>query len=110
MAVLAPTAVASSDGAPSAVSVAKPKWQASRDYYYNALPPANSPAMPDLRVSQAKDFAKKAAEDAKAHLGYPPAARTLARREALAGKTDKSPRAVAKKVDRMPNVQHARLL
>jgi immune inhibitor A len=94
----------------SHAAAGKSKWQAARDYYFNAAPPADSPASPDVKASQAKEYAKKAAEDARAHLGYPPAARALARREELAAKTDQSPQAVAKKTQGMPNVQHSRLL
>jgi immune inhibitor A len=103
-------ALAATDRAPQAIHAGKPLWQAARDYYFNPAPPADSQAMPDLRVSQAKDYARKSAEAAKSHLGYPPAARTLARREALASKTGKSPRAIARTVEGMPSVQHARLL
>jgi immune inhibitor A len=110
VAALAPAAgiaVAAGDGAPQ---TSKPRWQAARDYYYNPVAPADSRALPDLKASQAEQYARRSAEAAKSHLGYPPAAQALARREALATKTGKSPRTIARKVDGMPAVQHARLL
>jgi immune inhibitor A len=91
-------------------ATSKPLWQASRDYYFNPASPADSQAMPDLKVSQAEEYARRSAMAAKSHLGYPPAAQTLARREALAMRTGKSPRDIARTVDGMPAVQHARLL
>ena len=93
-----------------AVGVAVAADDASRDYYFNPVAPADSQAMPDLKASNAKAYARKSALAAKSHLGYPPAAQALARREALANKTGQSPRAIARKVQGMPNVQHARLL
>ena len=99
------TAVAAPGGATS-----KPLWQASHDYYFNPVAPADSPATPDLKASDLKEHARKNAEAQKGHLGYPPAARTLARREALANKTGESPRTIARTKQGMPSVQHARML
>jgi immune inhibitor A len=113
LAALAPAAVAvaATDGSPHVAATAdKSLWQASRDYYFNPVSPVVESAAPDVKASQAGEYAKKAAREAKARLGYPPAARALARREALSNKTGESPRAVAKRVQHMPNVQHARLL
>jgi immune inhibitor A len=101
-------AVASPDLAPHAG--AKPAWQASRDAYFNPQVAADPQAQPDLKVSDTRRYAKKAAEEARGHLGYPPAAKALARREALANKTGQSPRTIARTKQGMPNVQHARLL
>jgi immune inhibitor A len=109
IAALAPAAgvaAARTDG-PSA---GKPLWQAARDYYYNPVSPVVEPTRPDLKASQAEAYARKSAEAAKSHLGYPPAAQALARREALATKSGLSPRAIARADDGMPAVQHARLL
>ena len=75
-----------------------------------ASTPADSQVTPDLNVFGAKDYIRQAAQEAKAQLGYPPAARALARREALANKTGQSPRAIARSRQGMPTVQHARLL
>ena len=85
-------------------------WQASQNYYFNPVAPADSPATPDLKASDLKEYARKNAEAQKGHLGYPPAARTLARREALANKTGESPRTIARTKQGMPSVQHARML
>ena len=105
LAPVAGTAVASADVAPN-----KPLWQASQNYYVNRVAPADSPATPDLKASDLKEYARKNAEAAKGQLGYPPAARTLARREALANKTGESPRTIARTKQGMPSVQHARML
>ena len=99
------TAVAAPGGATS-----KPLWQASHDYYFSPVAPADSPATPDLKASDLKEYARKNAEAQKGHLGYPPAARALARREALANKTGESPRTIARTKQGMPSVQHARML
>jgi immune inhibitor A len=101
------TAVAAPGGASTS---SKPLWQASQDYYVNRVAPADSPATPDLKASDLKEYARKNAEAQKGHLGYPPAARTLARREALANKTGESPRTIARTKQGMPSVQHARML
>ena len=106
VAALAPVAGA----AVASADVNKPLWQASQNGYLNRVAPADSPATPDLKASQLKEYARKNAEAAKAHLGYPPAARALARREALANKTGESPRTIARTKQGMPSVQHARLL
>ena len=90
----AAVAVAATDAAPDA---GKPLWQAAHDYYFNAVSPADSAPLPDLRVSQAEKYARQSAEAAKGRLGYPPAAQALAKREQLALKTGKSPRAIAKR-------------
>ena len=113
VAALAPAAgvaVAATDGGTHAANPSKPLWQAARDYYFSPVSPADSQVMPDLNVSKAKQYARESTEAAKGHLGYPPAAQALARREALATKTGQSPRAIARKVDGMPATQHARLL
>jgi immune inhibitor A len=101
-------AAASSGTAPQATG--KPLWQAARDYYFNPVSPVDAPPTPELKASQADDHARQAAEAAGSRLGYPPAARALARREALANRTGESPRAIARSVQGMPDVQHARLL
>ncbi len=106
VAALAPVAGA----AVASADVNKPLWQASQNGYLNRVAPADSPATPDLKASQLKEYARKNAEAAKSHLGYPPAARALARREALANKTGESPRTIARTKQGMPSVQHARLL
>ena len=113
MAALIPAAgvaVAATDAAPAGVHTSKPRWQAARDLSFNPVAPADALAMPDLKASKADDYARQSAEAARSHLGYPPAAEALARREALATKTGESPRAIAREVDGMPAVQHARLL
>ena len=72
VAALAPAAgvaVAATDGAPRSTN--KPLWQAARDYYYNPVAPADSPAMPDLKASQAKQYARRSAEAAKSHTRLP---------------------------------------
>jgi immune inhibitor A len=84
--------------------------EASQNGYVNPVSPADSQLTPDLLASKAADFGRDSAGAAKAELGYPPAARTLARREALASRTGKSPRTIARMQQGMPNVQHARLL
>jgi immune inhibitor A len=108
LAPVAGTAVASADSAPQSAS--KPLWQASHNGYFNPVSPADSQVTPDLLASKAGAFGRHSAGAAKAELGYPPAARALARREALANKTGKSPRTVAREVQGMPSVQHARML
>jgi immune inhibitor A len=112
VAAMASLAMASGAAAeePQAAAGSKPLWQAGRDYYFNPVAPADSRVTPDVKASQAEQYARRAAEAAKSHLGYPPAAQALARREALATKTGKSPRTIARQVDGMPSVQHARLL
>ena len=83
----------------------------SQNGYVNRVAPADSPVTPDLFGSRAGAFGRDTDDGAaKAELGYPPAARALARREALANKTGKSPRTIARTQQGMPNVQHARLL
>src|SRR3954451_8972829 len=107
LALTAGVAVAGPDVAPHN---GKALWQASRDYYFNPVSPVDSPAQPDLKPSNAERYARKSAEVAKGHLGYPPAARALARREALANKTGESPRTIARTKQGLPSVQHARML
>ena len=84
--------------------------EASQNGYVNRVAPADSQVTPDLLASKAASFGRDSAGAAKAELGYPPAARALARREALANRTGKSPRTIARTQQGMPNVQHARLL
>ena len=86
----------------------KPLWQASRDYYFNQVAPAAEPAGADVNLTQARDLAKSASAG-KHSTGFPPAARTLARREALAARTGKSPRQIAR-AQGLDATQHARLL
>src|SRR3954447_6793535 len=68
--------------------------KASQNGYVNRVAPADSQVTPDLFGSRAANFGRDTEGAAKAELGYPPAARALARREALANKTGKSPRTI----------------
>src|SRR4051812_24511004 len=85
-----------------------PLWQASRDYYFNQVAPAAEPAGADVNLTQARDLAKQASAG-KHSTGFPPAARTLARREALAARTGRSPRQIAR-AEGLDATQQARLL
>src|SRR3954453_18511020 len=93
-------------------AAAAPGGASGKNGYVNRVSPADSPVTPDLFGTRAGAFGRDPDNDgaAKAELGYPPAARTLARREALANKTGKSPPTIARTQQGMPNVQHARLL
>jgi immune inhibitor A len=92
-----------------AATSTKPLWQASRDYYFNQVAPADSRDTGDVNLTRADDLAKQASVAAKHATGFPPAAKTLARREALADKTGRSPRQIARS-EGVAEVQHARLL
>ena len=94
--------------------VAKPLLQADRDYYSTNVAPAVDRAAEDQKAGAAK--AKGQAEQAQAEhaeakhaTGFPPAAKQLARREALATTKNISPRDTARKSGQA-NVQQAKLL
>ena len=80
--------------------VAKPLLQQDRDYYFNNVAPAvEDGAAKDQHVGTAGQAARKANPgQAKATTtGFPPAAKQLARREALATTKGISPRRTAEK-------------
>ena len=95
--------------------VAKPLLQADRDYYFtNVADATEETAAADQKVGTAgaRVQAKKSTLDrleAKRSTGFPPAAKQLARREALATTKDVSPRETARQSGQ-DNVQRARLL
>ena len=94
--------------------VAKPLLQQDRDYYFtNVAPAVEDPAAEDQRVGRpgARRTARPTSPQAKAKhdTGFPPAAKQLARREALATTKNISPRKTARAAGR-PNVQRAKLL
>jgi immune inhibitor A len=92
-------------------AAAAPGGATGKNGYVNRVSPADPQVEPDLFGTRAGAFGRDTDDGAaKAELGYPPAARALARREALANKTGKSPRTIARTQQGMPNVQHARLL
>ena len=101
-------------GAPVLPDVAKPLLQADRDYYSTNVAPAVDAAAEDQRAGgvNARVQAKRAQSDhleAKHATGFPPAAKQLATREALATTKDISPRDTARKSGQA-NVQRAKLL
>ena len=94
--------------------VAKPLLQADRDYYFTNVAPAVDEAAADQKAgaSSTKVQARQAQADhaeAKHATGFPPAAKQLARREALATTRGISPRDTARKSGEA-NVQRAKLL
>ena len=95
--------------------VAKPLLQADRDYYFtNVADATGETAAADQKVGTAgaRVQAKKSTLDrleAKRSTGFPPAAKQLARREALATTKDISPRETARQAGQ-ENVQRAKLL
>ncbi|MET0692842.1 MAG: hypothetical protein ABWY56_02870, partial [Propionibacteriaceae bacterium] len=94
--------------------VDKPLLEADRDYYFTNVAPAVDEAGEDRQVNgaNAKVQSKQAQTERtrqQRSTGFPPAAKQLARREALATTSDISPRDTARKSGQA-NVQRARLL
>ena len=97
--------------------VAKPLLQQDRDYYFTNVAPAVEDASrrgsagrrrgPGGKPSKANEPSKA---KRSATTGFPPAAKQLARREALATTKDISPRKTARAGRARPNVQRAKLL
>ena len=87
----------------------KPLWRQSRDYWTTlAAPRIPADAGDGKPGARARPDWFQAAV-ARHHTGFPPAARELARREAIANRTGRSPRAVARRSGAAA-VQQARLL
>ena len=76
------------------LSVTKPLLQADRNYYFNRVAPAV--AKNESEDERVGDKAKKAVRPAMRTTGFPPAAKQLAKREALATTKKISPRQSAK--------------
>nr|WP_294692423.1 M6 family metalloprotease domain-containing protein [uncultured Friedmanniella sp.] len=97
-----------------AAAVAKPLLRQNRDYYFhNVAPAVTAPTGTDRQLGAQPDVGVRAtqprAPKAKGNTGFPPAARQLAKREALANGKGISPRTSAKKAGQQA-VQKAKLL
>ena len=112
-----PAAAAALSGASSSAQRAlapgaaadKPLWRQSRDYWTTlAAPRVAADAGDGKPGARARPDWFQAAV-ARHHTGFPPAARELARREAIANRTGRSPRAVARRSGAAA-VQQSRLL
>ena len=98
--------MAGAAGATTAPKAEKPLWRQSHDYWTTQTAPRVELPVQDARPGQAAvDEGLRAQHDT----GFPPAAQELARREAVANETDKTPLSLARKAGAEP-VQKARLL
>ena len=97
---------------------AKPLWQADRDYYVNNVASqVESPTSPDRQLDAKGQVKVKKSEASEAKeesgsgttTGFPPAAKELGKREALATTKGISPRKTASRAGQQ-NVQRAKLL
>jgi immune inhibitor A len=89
----------------SAAGVDKPLWKQSRDYWSTQAAPRVADPAADRQVGEAAGKQPSAGHD----LGFPPAARELARREALANRRGSEPSATLRRSG-APTRQRARLL
>ncbi len=91
----------------------KPLWEQDRAFYSNDVAPSVEEPAEDAQVQQPGATARAAAAQKKKaatpQTGFPPAAKQLARREALATSKDVSPRTSARKAGQA-EVQRAKLL
>ena len=102
---------------PTTSKVAKPLWQADRDYYANNVASqVESPTSPDQQLDAKGQVKAKKSEASQAKevghsttTGFPPAAKELGKREALATTKGISPRETASKAGQQ-KVQRAKLL
>ena len=102
---------------PPTSKVAKPLWQADRDYYANNVASqVESPTSPDQQLDAKGQVKAKKSEAGQAKevghsttTGFPPAAKELGKREALATTKGISPRETASKAGQR-KVQRAKLL
>jgi immune inhibitor A len=114
MAVLSATgAVATASVAPAgspATAQDKPLLRQARDYWTTLAAPRVPTSAPDRRVDADRRPDWYEAAVAKHNTGFPPAARELARREAVAATTGEDPAALAQEAGAPAGRQRARVL